>query len=434
MDLIASDQLDANKIQESESRNDINIAGPIDRTTKSQDSQVDFAASIVGMSSMSKLTLLEGCLLSKDITKFKMVLDNTKDKSSFDMVFIDACKNGDVEFVELMLDFGVDVNTRHYGASGLTHAALRNRESIVQLLLAHGANVLLTNSLGLNIREMCIHLPKISKMLGDAEVAQRDALASQEAAKKIEESKIHAAAAQLDANKIHESKICDALVPVHLDISKFDKSPIDLKLKVFAALAEMGDSVLCKTLLQNMPDKSGLGNLFTATCEQGNDKAIASMIDCGVDVNIRDNKFGSTGLMFAAQCFHITTVQLLLARGANVLLKSRSGRLARDFTESDIIFGILADAECTAEAQLSVIRTDHDLVIAKLKEERAAVESKKSSIPELPGFSGHCANNKSIDLLTHKTTPDGDEILVTNTADCDVYFQKRGTTTFESCR
>ncbi len=151
-----------------------------------------------------------------------------------------------------------------------------------------------------------------------------------------------------------------------------------MKSNLVGPLLDAGDVASCTTILQSIKDESILGNLFTTACRDGDDSLVKLMIDCNVDVNIRDSGNGSTGLMWAAQASRSlsdgpegsrhSTVSLLLTHGADALLTSRSTcKIARGFCLDKHVIDILKDAEKTQEAAKAARESDHALALEELR-------------------------------------------------------------------
>jgi hypothetical protein len=78
----------------------------------------------------------------------------------------------------------------------------------------------------------------------------------------------------------------------------------------------------------NSHDREGHSLLWLAV---GSPACVALLLDRGADVNLRNTEvYRDTALMDAARLAELKTVQLLLARGADPLLKDRFGRTALD--------------------------------------------------------------------------------------------------------
>ncbi len=337
------------------------------RHTHTQDQKTPEAAKpmTVGMTDATKLAILKSLLKSNDVKTFKMILDTIDDKSSLEDVFTDACCMGKDNFVELMLECGVDVNIRdkRFGNTGLMLAASEARESTVTLLLTHGADVLAKkpNIEGTTVFMMC-RSATIYKILKAAANVQEASKAAQEAAKATEDA---ANCAVREDDIAASSSITDdstnTLVESSSPIESVPKASIDIaqcitknvtKLAVLDEFLEFEDIHGFETILKSNVDKSTLGNHFTSACARGKDDFVKMMLDFGVDVNIRDKANGSTGLMLAAQQTHESTVTLLLAHGADPLLVS-TGTLsctARWYCISTTIMNILKNAEDAQKA------------------------------------------------------------------------------------
>ncbi len=241
-------------------------------TDPAQNSQDAASVVRVDIDHTTKLSLLDQLMCLGHVERFKSILETIDDKSILGGLFTDACYQGKGNFVKMMLDCGVDVNIgdNEGGWNGLAYASMGGHESIVQLLLDVRENALLATS------HACqqSNSQTVTKILEDT-VKPED-----------------------DASKLHKLK----------------------------SLFTWNDLENFKVVLETVNDKSSLHDIFTDACVFGKNDFVKLMLDFGVDVNIRyRGRNGSTGLMFAARFGHESTIQLLLARGANVLLLDRDG-------------------------------------------------------------------------------------------------------------
>ncbi len=227
-------------------------------------------------------------------------------------------------------------------------------------------------------------------------------------------------------------------------------------LKVFSKTKDVNNfNIVCLSIA----NKSVLVDVFTRACRFGQNNLVKMMIDVGVNVNTPDTGHGSTGLMFAAQAGHQSTVQLLLGHGADATLRnSCTDKTARHYSTHSTINDILDNAVKAQEAAKKVqeieqvraeiraeLHAEHNCALEDLRtelraEHNRALEDLRTEL--------HAEHNRALGDLQTKPetvtwsdskpvvskTPDGDTILVTlNGHVCQVYFQKQGSLCFVEC-
>jgi len=193
-----------------------------------------------------------------------------------DQQFIEAVKNGDVDTVMSLLDYGIDVNQPvGFGTSALAHAAYRNDLAMVELLLLKGeADVNTANDFGATALYM-------AAANADAELVRR----------------------LLRAGSDPNAGLLSGETPL-------------------MAAANRGRLVVVKLLLENGADPDarestgGQTALMWAAAEH-QAKVIELLIEHKVDVNVPSNS-GFTALMFAAQQGNADIARKLLNAGAQV--------------------------------------------------------------------------------------------------------------------
>ncbi len=283
------------------------------------------------MTNKTKLSILTAFLQTKHADDFKIILETITDKSILCGVFTEACRLNQRAYVQMMIDAGVDVNIRDKksGKTGLMLAVQNHHESIVQVLLDHGADVLLTNPSGRIAREYSMSA-SISHKLIAAENAQKSIKREQESGKSGKSVK-GPSGVQQESEKSGKSAYAGMT----------DATKLGMLHQSFKAR----DSNTFKNVFDTVNDKSILGDIFIEASRLSCPTFMELMINGNIDVNIRDSVHGSTGLMFAAQRNDADVVRLLLNAGADVHLASRvHGMTARQFTHSPTIFKILDDA------------------------------------------------------------------------------------------
>lgn len=128
----------------------------------------------------------------------------------------------------------------------------------------------------------------------------------------------------------------------------------------------------------NAREKDGTTPLFYVISYGGTNLA-TTLIDAGADVNARATNFMGTPLIFAAQSFHVSTVKLLIARGADVNepdtsgftpLMAAAGRGSAEITKALIAAGADVNAKSTNgwTAWMTAAQSGHKNVAELLKQ------------------------------------------------------------------
>ncbi len=452
-----------------------------------------------------KLQLLRILRSRADLHNFRIVMMTVTVKSILCDVFTRACNRGKNDFVKLMLDFGVDVNVRDISneSTGLMWAAQGGYDSTVTLLLDAGADALLRNTkIGYTARDFT-KSKSIHKILDDAQATTK---LSDERCGRCEKVDTCVLTNIGDCDDASKSLLLESVLAMgdvqnfklifnsisdktklggifkgayHLENSEFMKIVVDFginqddtyKLFLLEKLLSIIDLSNFKIVLWTVSDKSNLDELFITACACGQTSFVTLMLDFGVDVNIRDTEYGSTGLMFAAQNNRDWTVRILLGRGADMSLRNLKGfrrRTARQFTNSEIIHKILDDFvktrnELPQEATVSVpqeatmsvpqeatmsvpqeatmsvpqeatMSVPQEATDGHVKESQDCATQEEAKLPDVKE-SEVCASQDQRNLIEQivlKTTSNGDEILIVNNSSSGskVYFKKFGTTEF----
>lgn len=125
---------------------------------------------------------------------------------------------------------------------------------------------------------------------------------------------------------------------------------------------------------EKFKDKHQLLNaIFLSTCRWGKERLAQLSLDCGADIDARDN-FDNTALMLAARDRNIEIVKMLLNNNANINAQDRSGMTALMFAvhKGHIeVAQMLINAGADVTAQDNVGRTvfrwcQHDKLLALL--------------------------------------------------------------------
>ncbi|MGY3239968.1 ankyrin repeat protein [Bradyrhizobium sp. USDA 4448] len=206
-----------------------------------------------------------------------------------------AARNGHLAMLDLLLARGAPINARNLaGATALYYAAERGHIAIVQRLLEQGADVKLRGRSGLS-------------PVAAAAYAGNDA---------IVEILIAHGADERGPDETGKPPIVYAAARAKLDVVK---------------------RLLARSVDVNARYAHDLTLLMWAA---GPDEKVAEpdalnvvtyLLNAGAHVDDRDAR-GRTALMIAAEGGHSEIVNLLIARGANALLKDREGKTAADLT------------------------------------------------------------------------------------------------------
>ncbi len=389
---------------------------------------------VVGMTDATKLNILLALIDSSSFNEFNIILQCVNDKSILGDVFIKACRIGNVAFVKSMIDFGIDINIRDTknGSTGLMFAAQNEQVNIMKLLLDNGADALLTSRSGKTAWQFCNNVA-ICAMLEYVEHIQETQNAQK--AQEAQEATNHivAATSTMEPDDSRGATLTVADSCINHENSKSDEKLFltslrnDLKLKILHEFINSNCLSEFKTVLSYILDKPSLTDIFIKACRNGYDDFVKVLIDFGVDVDKRDNVWGSTGLMFAAQQRHTSTVNLLLDAGANVLLISSSqGKTAYQFCSVPSISDILKAAE------QKVIKAAQEATLTPKSISEDSDKERMSTTPtETPTTPTETSTTLTETSTTLTTTSEGDDILaIHGRGVCQIYFRKQGTTSF----
>jgi len=200
--------------------------------------------------------------------------------------FINRAQVGDVEAVKLFLQAGMKPNfvTGRGGQTPLANAARYNRQEVVQVLLAHGADP--------NARSM-------------------------------------GSTALIWASINGSNDLVRLLLDRGADLKATDRQH-GMNALQCAAMAGKADTV--KLLLDrgaevNSRDRDGKTALIWAA-HYGRDETVQVLLNHGADVSLKENIQGLDALLAAASRGHTVTVKLLLEKGADINARDRQGQTA----------------------------------------------------------------------------------------------------------
>jgi len=192
-----------------------------------------------------------------------------------------ASQGGDVDIIESMLSLGLDINSRDsLGTTPVMVAAASGKMEAVDFLLVKGADPSLTTNIGRNL--------------------------------------LHAAAEGGNLS------IVETMLSKHIAVDLEDNDGItSLMIAASKNNLEIVDYLLGKGADPNLQSKKGR-NVFLIAAEYGSIAVIERLLSCGLNIDSRDGE-GNTPLMCAAALAKLETFNLILEKGADPLLKGKSG-------------------------------------------------------------------------------------------------------------
>jgi ankyrin repeat protein len=206
-----------------------------------------------------------------------------------------AAKSGHLQMVDLLLARGAPIDARNLaGATALFLAAEGSHISIAQRLIERGADVNLTGRSGVSPIAAAAYAG--SEIIFDALLARG---ADERAPDDTGKSPVVYAAARA------RFEIVTRLLARNIDVNARYRN--DLTLLMWASGPYEG-----------APEARAV-------------KVVTSLLDAGAHIDDRDDR-GRTALMIAAEGGHAEIADLLLARGADPLLKDKAGKRAADLT------------------------------------------------------------------------------------------------------
>jgi ankyrin repeat protein len=263
-----------------------------------------------GHSSMLFMALNSGNLAETRLLLDRGVDANTRDEKGSTALHISS-DNGYLELVRLLLQYGAEVDSRdNHGSTPLHLASAKGDHRVVSLLMEHGADV---NALD-KTNSTPLHLAFINQDLG-----------------------IAAFLIKRRANvKVLDDRVLDnkPLAPLHLALSNGNTGLVDL-------LVRRGIDV-------NGRDNNYMAPLHLASAK-GNHTAVESLIDHGAEVNALDNT-NSTPLHLALINENFDIALLLIKKSAHVKVEDNKkltplhlALLNKNFNLVDLLIGLGAD-------------------------------------------------------------------------------------------
>lgn len=246
-----------------------------------------------------------------------------------------AIKEGDIPKVSALLAEGADPSTREIdGYTSLIVAALNKNRAIVQLLLSRGADANLSGSDGLTALQ-------VAASDGENEIVEDLLLSGAKVNAKDKEND-----SALDLAAYHGR---DKTIQILLDWGAYiDSRDSDGNTPLMQA-AMNGHAKVVRLLLNkgarvNAKNNNGETALMLAHRDEG---TLEHLLSYGADINAKSKK-GWTPLMYAAYSYHENKARMLLAKGANVALKTNRGEtvlhIAQMRNGNDRIIHLLKEA------------------------------------------------------------------------------------------
>lgn len=119
--------------------------------------------------------------------------------------------------------------------------------------------------------------------------------------------------------------------------------------------------VLELTKPDNTPPPPTTTEAFLGAAGGGDLQTIQSLLENGIDVNVKDATFGHTALIMAARRGHLQIIELLLAKGADVNATDNYGNTALRWArktnraEAEAVVNRLKQAGAVEPAQASMV-------------------------------------------------------------------------------
>lgn len=283
-----------------------------------------------------------------------------------DKQFLEAAMEGDVSIMKILLEKGVDTQTRGGKKNTALHVAARNRnEEAVILLLIKGADVHATNEAG----ETALHhaaaggSQRILHLLLDKGADLELRSSTQSTALMFAAEGGYLSLVRLLLNRGADVKSVDfyddtalhvaarpgseAVVQLLLDMG----ADIDSKNRVgntaLTCAAGLGYESVVRLLMKNGADiESKSRHDFTAlsfAALKGHESTVRLLLEEGAKIESKETG-GETALMRAASSGNEATVRLLLEWGADVNTKNVTGATALDFAQGKSVKQLLRSA------------------------------------------------------------------------------------------
>ncbi|KAI0272290.1 ankyrin repeat-containing domain protein [Gloeopeniophorella convolvens] len=239
-------------------------------------------------------------------------------------VLQEAVSNGNLDIIQLLLNHGADVNVEGglYEGSALQEAVSEGKLNIVELLLNHGAGVNAEGGLydGSALQEaVSKRNPEIIQLLLDhgADVnapGGRYGSALQEVASNGNLEIVlllldHGANANAPGGEYHGTL---------LDRGADVNAPDDFHGSVLQKAVSNGRLDIVQLLLNHGADVNVKGGTLQEAASKGNRDIVLLLLDHGADVNAKGGLYGGSALQEAASNGNLDIIQLLLDHGADV--------------------------------------------------------------------------------------------------------------------
>eukprot|EP01038_Epipyxis_sp_PR26KG_P005334 gene5334-7401_t len=292
-----------------------------------------------------RLPLHLACMLHFNVETALLLIDQATDINALDNQACSplyyAAKFGSVSLVQHLLTLP-EIQLSHISIEGLNalHIALRNNHvDIAELLIAHGADVNITDKDGISPLVAAIEcnftslVPKII-----------------EAGAKLDQVTHIGHAALVVAVQHKNLAVIDLLLTLDTDVNIAD----DYGCTSTWIAAKEGFMEILQLLIRfnadiNIADDDGYTPLHVAS-KLGNVNVMLLLLSAGADVNIADNENGYTALYLSVKNNHIEATQLLLEYSADINKPDTNG-----------VTPLLASIEC-GFIDLSIILINHSAI------------------------------------------------------------------------
>lgn len=247
-----------------------------------------------------------------------------------------AASRGEEKYVELLLNYGADIEMREneYGMTAFWAAAIIGNRECLELLIRKGADVNTKDNEGYTILENTI--VSSTECL---KVLLRNGVQAN-----AKNKKGTTALMQVVRTEREMGEYIEVLIKNGADVNA--RNDDGWTALMIAAASGIEENL--KTLIQsgadiNARDDVGWTALIMAATIGKSKKCLEILLQNGADVNVEDTK-GNTTLMLAAQQGTREIVKTLLRNGADINLKNRLGQTAVDTAQPSIRGLLLTDA------------------------------------------------------------------------------------------